>query len=159
MVLFIILLEDKHKIVLHLSILYEYQQFFQHRICFSIQPPDYSDPWPRLARSSSFSLILLFEYIYHFKWTVDINNDKTMMLCIIFCNISLFLNTFMIHISCLFVWVSNAHLVRFIKSTWLLNYFKIHYTCNLQVSCLICIRECPSNSPFLKNNGAEPHCF
>ena len=34
----IIFLEDKHKILLHLSILYEYQQFFQHRICFSIQP-------------------------------------------------------------------------------------------------------------------------
>ena len=29
-------------------------KFFQHRICFSIQPPDYSDPWPRLARSTSF---------------------------------------------------------------------------------------------------------
>jgi hypothetical protein len=28
MVLSIIFLEDKHKIVLHLSILYEYQQFF-----------------------------------------------------------------------------------------------------------------------------------
>ena len=38
MVLSIIFLEDKHKILLHLSILYEYQQFFQHRICFSIQP-------------------------------------------------------------------------------------------------------------------------
>ena len=38
MVLSIIFLEDKHKIVLHLSILYEYQQFFQHRISFSIQP-------------------------------------------------------------------------------------------------------------------------
>jgi hypothetical protein len=37
MVLSIILLEDKHKILLHLSILYEYQQFFQHHICFSIQ--------------------------------------------------------------------------------------------------------------------------
>ena len=60
MVLSIIFLEDKHKIVLHLSILYEYQQFFQHRICFSIQPPDHSDPWPRLARSTSCSLILLF---------------------------------------------------------------------------------------------------
>jgi hypothetical protein len=34
MVLSIIFLEDKH----------EYQQFFQHRICLSIQPPDYSDP-------------------------------------------------------------------------------------------------------------------
>jgi hypothetical protein len=41
MVLSIIFLEDKHKIVLHLSIFYKYQQFFQHRICFSIQPPDY----------------------------------------------------------------------------------------------------------------------
>ena len=38
MVLSIIFLEDKHKSLLHLSILYEYQQFFQHRICFSIQP-------------------------------------------------------------------------------------------------------------------------
>ena len=38
MVLSIIFLEDKHKILLHLSIIYEYQQFFQHRICFSIQP-------------------------------------------------------------------------------------------------------------------------
>jgi hypothetical protein len=62
MVLSIIFLEDKHKIVLHLSILYEYQQFFQHRICFSIQPPDYSDPWPRLAGPSSFFLIRLFKY-------------------------------------------------------------------------------------------------
>jgi hypothetical protein len=38
MVLSIIFLEDKHRIVLHLSIFYEFQQFFQHRICFSIQP-------------------------------------------------------------------------------------------------------------------------
>ena len=38
MVLSIIFLEDKHKILLHLKIFYEYQQFFQHRICFSIQP-------------------------------------------------------------------------------------------------------------------------
>jgi hypothetical protein len=41
------------KMLLHLSIFYEYQQFFQHRICFSIQPPDYSDPCPTLARSTS----------------------------------------------------------------------------------------------------------
>jgi hypothetical protein len=34
--------------------------FFQHRTCFSIQPPDYSDPWPTLARSTSFFLIMLF---------------------------------------------------------------------------------------------------
>jgi len=39
MVLSIIFLEDKHKMLLDLSIFYEYQQFFQHRICFSIQPP------------------------------------------------------------------------------------------------------------------------
>ena len=38
MILSIIFLEDKHNILLHLSIFYEYQQFFQHRICFSIQP-------------------------------------------------------------------------------------------------------------------------
>jgi hypothetical protein len=24
---------------------------------------------------------------------------------------------------------------------------------------LFCIGECPSNSPFLKDNGAEAHCF
>jgi hypothetical protein len=52
MVLSIIFLEDKHKILLQLSIFYEYQQFFQNRICFSIQPPDYSDSWPTLARFS-----------------------------------------------------------------------------------------------------------
>jgi hypothetical protein len=34
----IIFLEDKHKMLLYLSIFFEYQQFFQHRICFSIQP-------------------------------------------------------------------------------------------------------------------------
>ena len=60
MVLSIIFLEDKHTILLHLSIFYEYQQFFQHRIYFSIQPPDYSDPWPTLARSTSLFLIMLF---------------------------------------------------------------------------------------------------
>jgi hypothetical protein len=52
--------EDKHQILLHLSIFYEYQQFFQHRICFSIQPSDYGDPWHTLARSTSFFLIMLF---------------------------------------------------------------------------------------------------
>jgi hypothetical protein len=48
---------------LHLSIFYEYQLFFQHRICFSIQPPDYSDPWPTLARPPVFFLIMLFSYL------------------------------------------------------------------------------------------------
>jgi hypothetical protein len=51
MVLSIIFLEDRHKILLNLSIFYEYQQLFQHRICFSIQPLDYRDPRPRLACS------------------------------------------------------------------------------------------------------------
>jgi hypothetical protein len=32
MVLSIIFLEDKHKLLLHLSIFYEYQQFFQHEV-------------------------------------------------------------------------------------------------------------------------------
>ena len=68
MVLSIIFLEDKHKMLLHLSIFYEYQQFFQHRICFSIQPPDYSDPWPTLARSTSFFLnnvVFIVQRAYH----------------------------------------------------------------------------------------------
>ena len=66
MVLSIIFLEDKHKIVLHLSIFYEYQQLFQHRICFSIQPPYYSDPWPTVSRSTSFFLFMLFNQISEF---------------------------------------------------------------------------------------------
>ena len=76
MVLSIIFLEDKHKILLHLSIFYEYRQFFQHRICFSIQPPDNSDLWPRLARSSSFFLIMLFKnHNLHLvvKWSIPNN--------------------------------------------------------------------------------------
>ena len=75
MVLSIIFLEDKHKFVLHLSIFDEYQQFFQHRICFSIQRPitnetshvithaTHSDPWPTLARSTSLFLICCNENI------------------------------------------------------------------------------------------------
>jgi hypothetical protein len=67
MVLSIIFLEDKHKIVLHLSLFYEYQQFFQHHICFSIQPPDYhathSDPWPTLARSTSLPLFGRYQHL------------------------------------------------------------------------------------------------
>jgi hypothetical protein len=55
------------------AIFYKYQQFSQHRICFSIQPPDYSDPWPRLARSSSFFLIMLF------------NNTVRQNLCSVHC--------------------------------------------------------------------------
>jgi len=69
MVLSIIFLEDKHNILFHLSIFYEYQQFFQNRICFSIQPPDYSDPWTRLTRPTSFFIIMLFKYIC--SWTIS----------------------------------------------------------------------------------------
>ena len=63
MVLSIIFHEDKHTILLYLSIFYEYQQFFQHRICFSMQPPDtHSDPWLTLARSTSLFLICCYNY-------------------------------------------------------------------------------------------------
>jgi hypothetical protein len=36
-VLSIIFLEDKHTLLLHLSIFHEYQQFFQHRICLHVK--------------------------------------------------------------------------------------------------------------------------
>jgi hypothetical protein len=36
-------------------------------ICFSIQPPYYSDPWPRLAHPSSFLLIRLFNNYWNIK--------------------------------------------------------------------------------------------
>jgi hypothetical protein len=59
--------------LLHLSIFYEYQQIFQHRICFSIQPPDYSDPWPVTQINTfftSFFLIMLFknQCNYNYDW-------------------------------------------------------------------------------------------
>jgi hypothetical protein len=126
MVLSIIFLEDKHKILLHLTIFNEYQQFFQHCICFSIQlqlqlinlhrnqryfviklhtwfclsyflktnikfyfiyqyfmsinsffntvsvsrySRPISDLWPRLVRSTSFFIIMLFnKYSYSGLW-------------------------------------------------------------------------------------------
>jgi hypothetical protein len=65
-----------YMLLLHLSIFYEYQQFFQHRICFSIQPPDYSDSWPRVARSTILFLIMLFNnswyWIYHITFICDL---------------------------------------------------------------------------------------
>ena len=64
--------------LLHLSILYEYQQFFQHRICFSIQPPDNSDPWPRLADLSSFFCNRLSKAMIIFNWIWS--NTKTISL-------------------------------------------------------------------------------
>ena len=47
---------------------------FFNTICFSIQPPDYSDPWPRLAHPSSFFLIRLFNYhtSLYFFWPLYI---------------------------------------------------------------------------------------
>jgi hypothetical protein len=44
MVLSISFLEDKHKILLHLSIFYEYQQFFQHLICYKDHLENYIEP-------------------------------------------------------------------------------------------------------------------
>ena len=35
----------------------------------------------------------------------------------------------------------------------------VHVIGNDIVFCWLSIGECPSNSPFLKNNGAEAHCF
>jgi hypothetical protein len=65
MVLSIIFLEDKHKILLHLSIFYEYQQFFQHRICFSIQLPDISDFYVNLrVEVGKHSQVILAMYFY-----------------------------------------------------------------------------------------------
>ena len=65
-VLFFIFLEDKHKIALHLSIFYEYQQFFFNTVSVSrysrpitnetshvTTHATHSDPWPTLARSTS----------------------------------------------------------------------------------------------------------
>ena len=117
MVLSIIFLEDKHKIVLHLSIFDEYQQFFQHRICFSIQPSDYSDPWPRLARSGSFFLILLFnKTTYIYCWELRLNGScqprylvfsgvlvQSLMFCVVYCRsqfvrLSLFASLLSVHL-------------------------------------------------------------
>jgi hypothetical protein len=66
MVLSIIFLEDKHKMLLHLSIFYEYQQFFQHRICFSIQPPDYQ--WDKSRDYTCYSQwpVTYFSTFYQF---------------------------------------------------------------------------------------------
>ena len=80
MVLSIIFLEDKHNILLHLSIFYEYQQFFQHRICFSIQPPDYQwdksrdyacySQWP-VTHFSTFYKFILYMLFNHCQWLVN----------------------------------------------------------------------------------------
>ena len=95
MVLSIICLEDKHKIVLHLSIFYEYQQFFQHRICFPITNETSnvtthatrSDPWPTLARSTSLFLICCYNYIYELFIVVIAWHALTLMYgkCCIYC--------------------------------------------------------------------------
>ena len=87
MVLSIIFLEDKHKILQHLSMFYEYQQFFQHHICFSIQPPDYSDPWPRLAHLSSFFLIRLLNQLrIGTKSAFEFHNNRSVQISVILSN-------------------------------------------------------------------------
>ena len=119
MVLSIIFLEDKHKILLHLSIFYEYQQFFQHRICFSIQPPDYhatqSDPWPTLARSTSlflkgnFAIFYMLakyvpgdmKYIFtKFYGHISTNNEANRKFVIVICNFSTSLWRFKLKMHC-----------------------------------------------------------
>ena len=72
-------LEDKHKQLLHLSIFYEYQHFFQHRICFLVTNQTshvttyatYSDPWPTLARSTSLFLICCYKNPHTHQQTMD----------------------------------------------------------------------------------------
>ena len=53
-----------NKILLHLSIFYEYQQFFQHRIHFAIQPP-----------------VTHFSTFYHFFLIMLFNNGSN-IICI-----------------------------------------------------------------------------
>ena len=86
MVLSIIFLEDKHQILLHLSILYEYQQFFQHRMTINLWPPY----WPikgfwlfasqfiaikieNLWLSDS-ALDFLFSYLHQRKQCIKVEN-------------------------------------------------------------------------------------
>jgi hypothetical protein len=71
MVLSIIFLEDKHKILLHLLILYEYQQFFQHRICFSIQP---QLQLINLHRNSFNRIVHYSIFIDAFVWLLIVNS-------------------------------------------------------------------------------------
>jgi hypothetical protein len=52
MVLSIIFLEDKHNILLHLSMFYEYQQFFQHRICTELNTKNFNIILTHSAQSS-----------------------------------------------------------------------------------------------------------
>ena len=81
MVLSIIFLEDKHNILLHLSIFYEYQQFFQHCICFLITNETShvtthatrSDQWPTLARSTSLFLICCYNKKKNHKIKFELN--------------------------------------------------------------------------------------
>ena len=90
MVLSIIFLEDKHTLLLHLSIFYEYQQCVQHRVCFWIQTPDYKwdksrdytcySQWPVIHYSTFYQFILnmLFNHnvrltvIFLFEWSIDV---------------------------------------------------------------------------------------
>ena len=83
-------LEVKHKILLHLSIFYEYQQFFQHHICFSIQPPDYQwdksrdytcySQWPVTHFSTFYQFILNMLFNHNFwKHYSKVNSYSILM--------------------------------------------------------------------------------
>jgi hypothetical protein len=79
MVLSIIFLEDKHTLLLHLAIFYEYQQFVQHRICFWIQTPDYKwdksrdytcySQWPAIHYSTFYQFILNMLFNHNVRLT------------------------------------------------------------------------------------------
>ena len=51
--------------------------------------------------------------------------------------------------------ILNMPVVQIVSHRLWAWYFKILWI----VKRVCCIGECPSNSPFLKNNGAEAHCF
>jgi hypothetical protein len=69
MVLSIIFLEDKHKILLHLSIFYEYQQFFQHRICFST-------PHGKKMHVKEIYVIFIHLFDFGILLIIDLNKKK-----------------------------------------------------------------------------------
>ena len=74
MLLSIIFLEDKYKIVLHLSIFNEYQQFFQHRICSRYSRPISVTRDPLQHVLPIFFLIMLFRQ--RITAVVDCNCDS-----------------------------------------------------------------------------------
>ena len=84
MVLSIIFLEDKHKI-LHLSIFYEYRQFFQHRICSR----DYTcySQWPvtHISWSEQYFVYMVYNhYIIYILFFCRLNVPTVCLFLVIF---------------------------------------------------------------------------